>query len=81
MVKISLSFLLKFGDFINWAANQPDNYDDDEDCGHFRYGNDNGLWNDIPCDTDIIRGYICKMRKPGMFQYENDTDFLKLGPT
>ncbi|XP_072013340.1 scavenger receptor cysteine-rich domain-containing protein DMBT1-like [Amphiura filiformis] len=52
------------GLYTNWAPTQPDNWGN-EDCGHFRYGNEVGLWNDLPCDTRHVLGYICKMRKQG----------------
>ncbi|XP_072051536.1 adhesion G-protein coupled receptor G6-like [Amphiura filiformis] len=47
------------GLYTNWAPGQPDNYGN-EDCGHVH---GNGLWNDLPCETQSVSGYICKMRR------------------
>ncbi|XP_029108920.1 perlucin-like protein [Scleropages formosus] len=40
-----------------WKSGQPDNWDDNEDCGQAQ-GESNGQWNDEPCNTR--RRYICK---------------------
>ncbi|KPP79615.1 macrophage mannose receptor 1-like, partial [Scleropages formosus] len=44
-----------------WKSGQPDNWDDNEDCGQAQ-GESNGQWNDEPCNTR--RRYICKRLNP-----------------
>ena len=40
----------------NWDDNQPDDWQDDEDCTEMIY---NGKWNDINCSNEKFK-YICK---------------------
>ncbi|KAL2099694.1 hypothetical protein ACEWY4_004088 [Coilia grayii] len=42
-----------------WRPNQPDNWQDDEDCGQV---DSNGQWNDESCG--VRRRYICKRENP-----------------
>ncbi|XP_077993135.1 C-type mannose receptor 2-like [Glandiceps talaboti] len=48
--------------FINWADNEPNDYDTGEDCVVMEY-NENiiGEWNDKPCD--MMAGFVCKFPK------------------
>uniref|UniRef100_A0A3P9D1R3 C-type lectin domain-containing protein n=1 Tax=Maylandia zebra TaxID=106582 RepID=A0A3P9D1R3_9CICH len=41
-------------DFTKWSLDQPDNYNGEESCAEIQ---DDGLWNDIPCD--LTRAYVC----------------------
>ncbi|XP_072042492.1 uncharacterized protein [Amphiura filiformis] len=60
--------------YTNWAPQQPDNYLGNDDCVHFRHGDDVGLWNDYPCDSPWVSGYICKMRRPDTDECATGTD-------
>ncbi|CAH1781368.1 unnamed protein product [Owenia fusiformis] len=42
-----------------WGKGQPDNYNDNEDCGEF-WDSPNGVWNDEPCEN--WKRFICKRR-------------------
>lgn len=44
--------------YSNWSAHQPDNYRNNEDCGHF-WSAHQYQWNDAPCHLDKM-GYICE---------------------
>ncbi|KAK3524640.1 hypothetical protein QTP70_033173, partial [Hemibagrus guttatus] len=44
-----------------WRPGQPDNYNDNEDCGQVD-GNSEGRWNDEHCTSQ--RQYICKRDNP-----------------
>ncbi|XP_071174080.1 perlucin-like protein [Mytilus edulis] len=44
--------------FSQWLRGQPDNYGNNEDCGHF-WPAHQYQWNDIPCSVDEM-GYICE---------------------
>ncbi|XP_033624617.1 macrophage mannose receptor 1-like [Asterias rubens] len=51
-----------YGGFTNWAPGQPDHYNNNEKCVHFRYGElQEGMWNDLPCGNKQA-GYICKTK-------------------
>jgi hypothetical protein len=43
--------------FTNWAAPQPDNYMNSEDCGHDN-SSGRGGWNDLACETALY--FICE---------------------
>ena len=65
---IVVIFLFQYGGYTNWDVNEPNNYDN-EDCVHIRgVGIDdlqNGVWNDVPCESSSSSkspGYICKKR-------------------
>ncbi|XP_072174350.1 macrophage mannose receptor 1-like [Diadema setosum] len=45
--------------FSNWAPNQPDDWQNREDCIHMRTGTSAGLWNDKFCDTSLLAS-VCK---------------------
>ena len=45
-------------DFLNWDTNQPDNFNNIEQCTEMRT---NQAWNDINCYVE--RGWICKIKK------------------
>nr|XP_006813569.1 PREDICTED: macrophage mannose receptor 1-like [Saccoglossus kowalevskii] len=51
-------FLDDYG-YVNWGTDQPDNYNDDEDCVDIQ----NGKWNDLPCSSTQPTGYICQTEK------------------
>ncbi|XP_077995001.1 C-type mannose receptor 2-like [Glandiceps talaboti] len=42
--------------YSDWNTGQPDNYGNNEDCGHFRFSD--GKWNDLSCSNKI--GFICE---------------------
>ncbi|XP_071511662.1 echinoidin-like [Diadema antillarum] len=47
--------------YRNWRPNQPDNYRGQEDCVHIGLTHvRRNEWNDINCNSDTIRHFICK---------------------
>lgn len=45
--------------FTNWVENQPDDYNQNQDCSAFRlFSPFTNLWDDIYCD-EVIR-YVCR---------------------
>ena len=44
--------------FSDWHVGQPNNVDDDEDCGQIRWHNRLYQWNDGPCQRLFL--YICE---------------------
>ncbi|XP_030760126.1 C-type Lectin CRL-like [Sitophilus oryzae] len=45
--------------YTNWHPNQPDNYDNKEECLQLAYySNDKYLWNDMRCDLKMK--YVCQ---------------------
>uniref|UniRef100_A0A3P8R2Y3 C-type lectin domain-containing protein n=1 Tax=Astatotilapia calliptera TaxID=8154 RepID=A0A3P8R2Y3_ASTCA len=52
-------------DFTKWSLHQPDNYNGEESCAEIQ---DDGLWNDIPCD--LTRAYVCyEIQQDGSKKY------------
>ncbi|XP_072024274.1 plasminogen-like [Amphiura filiformis] len=48
-----------YGHFRNWNPPNPDDWFN-EDCVHMLTGDNNGLWNDLSCES--TEGYICKKK-------------------
>ncbi|XP_072181990.1 alpha-N-acetylgalactosamine-specific lectin-like [Diadema setosum] len=47
--------------YQNWRPNQPDNYRGQEDCVQIGLAHvSRNEWNDIDCNSDTIRHFICK---------------------
>ncbi|XP_068212227.1 macrophage mannose receptor 1-like isoform X2 [Palaemon carinicauda] len=42
--------------YLNWAPNQPDDYQKNEHCGELKR---DGTWNDLPCENSL--GSVCKI--------------------
>lgn len=51
------------GRYANWGTGEPNN-SGDEDCGQFLAGG-SGKWNDLPCNTTTLPGYVVEYGSPG----------------
>jgi hypothetical protein len=50
--------------YNNWAAEEPNDFDFNEDCGQF-LASGSGEWNDLPCSGHTLGGYVVEFGATG----------------